>query len=87
METPSPDFVFIAVEDDGCGIADDDVKTIFDPFMTTKASGTGLGLSIVHSILDSYNGELSVDSKLGTGSIFTIKLKSAQLPSGNHVQD
>lgn len=82
MNTPSPDVVTVDIADNGCGIAENDVKTIFDPFITTKASGTGLGLSIVHSILDSYKGELNVESELGAGSIFTIKLNRAKVVPG-----
>ena len=66
--------VDIAVSDTGHGIADSDLVKLFDPFFTTKAEGTGLGLAITHGIIEQHNGMIDVFSKLGRGTIFTIKL-------------
>ncbi|MEW5909199.1 MAG: ATP-binding protein, partial [Thermodesulfobacteriota bacterium] len=72
--------VEIAVSDTGCGISEEKMKSIFDPFFTTKAKGSGLGLSIVHRILESYGYLLSVRSRVGEGSTFTIRTKRIDPP-------
>ena len=73
--------VSIIITDDGCGMPRELIQSIFDPFFTTKPTGTGLGLSIVHSILESYNSRLDVESKVGDGTSFTLKLKRIDSPS------
>ena len=65
----------IKIADDGCGMSRELIQSVFDPFFTTKSSGTGLGLSIVHRILESYNSRLDVESKIGSGTSVTFKLK------------
>ncbi len=65
----------IEVADDGCGITDNNIKSIYDPFFTTKPKGTGLGLSIVLNILKPYESWLEVESKINVGSVFMFKLK------------
>ncbi len=57
-----PDKACIEIQDAGAGIAPEILPSIFDPFFTTKPRGTGLGLSIVHSILESYDSRLTVQS-------------------------
>jgi signal transduction histidine kinase len=52
----------------------DDLGKIFDPFFTTKDEGTGLGLAITHGIIEQHKGAISAFSKLGRGTVFTIKL-------------
>ena len=71
----------IEISDNGCGIADGHMQSIFDPFFTTKSSGTGLGLSIVHSILESYDTWLDVESKVDRGTKFSFKLKRRDPPT------
>jgi signal transduction histidine kinase len=71
----------IEIADDGCGIPNEVLESVFDPFFTTKKNGTGLGLSIVHGILDSYNSQLEVKSKIDTGTTFTVKLKRIDQPT------
>ena len=68
-------FVTLSVSDDGCGIANDKLDLIFDPFYTTKppGKGTGLGLSIVHSLTSAMNGKIDVRSKLNSGTTFTLR--------------
>ncbi|MBU1043403.1 MAG: PAS domain-containing protein [Candidatus Omnitrophica bacterium] len=68
-------YVEMLFEDNGCGIKSEDVKKIFDPFFTTKrpGGGVGLGLSIVYRIVENYKGEISVDSREGQGTIFTVR--------------
>ena len=73
--------VVIKISDDGCGMSNETIKTIFNPFFTTKPNGTGLGLSIVHRILESYDSRLVVESKIDIGTIFTIKLHRIDPPT------
>ena len=66
----------IAFEDTGCGIAEEDLNRIMDPFFTTKpvGQGTGLGLSIVHQIVQQHHGSLDVSSEVGKGTRITVRL-------------
>jgi two-component system sensor histidine kinase PilS (NtrC family) len=72
-------YVTVSIADSGCGISPDIIKSIFHPFFTTKPDGTGLGLSIVHRIVESYEGRLDVESQVGRGTTFTLRLKAADL--------
>jgi len=65
------------VSDTGGGIPEEDLNKIFDPFFTTKARGTGFGLSVVLRIVKTYAGRISVDSQLGRGTTFQIRLPLA----------
>jgi len=64
----------ISMEDDGPGIAKDNLNRIFDPFFTTKAvgKGTGLGLSICYGIIEKMGGKIDVHSQVGVGTKFRI---------------
>jgi two-component system sensor kinase FixL len=64
------------VTDSGTGISPENLQKVLEPLFTTKARGMGLGLSITLAIVEKNQGKLSVESELGTGSQFTIKLKS-----------
>lgn len=68
--------VSLVVEDTGTGMSDDVIKQIFVPFFTTKDidEGTGLGLAVVHGIVSSHGGTIEVESKLGHGSRFEVRL-------------
>ncbi len=66
--------VLIAVEDNGAGIDEDNLKNIFNPFFTTKTRGTGLGLAISRKTMKDHGGDISVESVPGKGSTFTILL-------------
>ncbi len=69
--------VVAIVSDTGQGIGQDDIKRIYDPFFTTKragASGTGLGLSIAYGIIQEHSGHIGVESSLGQGTSFQIRL-------------
>jgi len=71
----------IEISDTGCGMTEKLIQSIYDPFFTTKSSGTGLGLSIVHRILESYNTWLEVESDVGKGTKFTLKLNRIDKPT------
>jgi len=66
--------ILIDVADTGKGIPKEHLGQIFDPFFTTKEKGTGFGLSVVLRIVKTYGGRISVDSVLGAGSTFHIRL-------------
>jgi len=75
------EYITIEVEDNGCGIPDENQGRIFDPFFSTrgvwgehKDNGAGLGLSICRNITTEHGGDISVKSKVNEGSVFTIKL-------------
>ena len=74
------DYLYISVEDDGIGIAKEDLNRIFDKFtqldtsFSRKNEGSGIGLSIVKSFVLLHNGEISVKSELNKGTSFLIKL-------------
>ena len=69
-------FVKIDVTDTGCGIAKENLEKVFDPFFTTKdvGKGTGLGLSVSYGIINESGGKITVDSKEGEGTTFSIYL-------------
>jgi len=68
--------VEVSIADTGCGIAEQDLKRIFDPFFTSKGvgKGTGLGLSVSHGIVVAHGGAIEVESTVGEGSTFHIYL-------------
>ncbi len=70
----SPKFVEIRIQDSGCGIAKENLEKIFDPLFTTKSKGTGLGLAVCKGIIEAHKGEISVESELNKGTVFTVKL-------------
>ncbi len=64
--------------DSGCGIPPEQINKIFDPFFSTKINGTGLGLFVSYGIIQNHNGIIEVESKLDSGTTFTIRLPSEQ---------
>ncbi len=68
------DTVVVTIEDDGCGIPEENANKIFEPLFTTKPNGTGLGLPIVNEIIAQHNGRIFVESKKGVGTKVTIEL-------------
>jgi len=71
--------VAVSIADDGVGIPEESLSHIFDPFFTTKkGAGTGLGLSITYGIVQKLGGQVSVESKVGEGTCFTVTLPTGQ---------
>lgn len=69
--------VELRVADTGCGIAAEDVDRVFEPFFTRRANGLGLGLFSCKRIVEDHGGEISVRSREGEGTCFTIRLPAA----------
>ena len=72
-----PEFVFVEITDNGCGISPENLKRIFDPFFTTKLTGRGLGLAAVLGIIRGHKGGLAVTSELNRGTTFRLLLPLA----------
>ena len=75
---PNPDWVAIAIQDNGIGIAEEDIPYLFDTFFRGKNAsniqGTGLGLPIIKRYLNLLQGNIEVQSALGEGTTFTVVL-------------
>ena len=73
-EIPAGEYSVLSVHDAGCGMDASTLSKIFDPFFTTKpkGKGTGLGLSIVHGIVQGHGAHLTVASRPGQGTTFTL---------------
>jgi len=71
------EWIRVEIADTGVGIPADKLPKIFEPFVTTKVKGTGLGLAIAHRIIKDHRGNISVRSKEGVGTVFTIDLPLA----------
>lgn len=69
---PDGNSVLLSVSDTGTGMDDEMVQKIFEPYYTNKASGTGLGLTVVYKIMKEHKGDITVESKLGEGTTFTL---------------
>jgi signal transduction histidine kinase len=80
VENAESDMVEVRVGDTGVGIPPEQLRQIFEPFFTTKEpdehghGGTGLGLSVCRQIIEQHNGRIRVESRVGKGSTFIVKL-------------
>ena len=73
-------YVKLSLKDHGVGIQPDLLKRVFDPYFTTKQKGSGLGLAVAYSIIAKHDGQLTVESRSGEGTTFTILLPASQCP-------
>lgn len=72
------DKIHLMIEDTGSGISEEHMTKIFEPYFTTKDFGSGLGLTVVYKIVKEHGGEITLDSKEGEGTAFTISLPLPQ---------
>ena len=77
------DQALVEVQDHGSGIAPEHLPRLFEPFFTTKAvgRGAGLGLAICYGIVRDHGGAIEVDSQLGRGSTFRVRLPLSSEPA------
>ncbi|MBE9506177.1 MAG: PAS domain S-box protein, partial [Chloroflexi bacterium] len=73
-------YVRLTVSDTGCGMDEETLKRVFDPFFTTRGpgEGTGMGLSVVHGVVESHEGAITVDSELHRGTTFDVYLLAVE---------
>ncbi len=69
--------ICVDVEDSGCGIAPEEIGSIFDPFYTRKPRGVGLGLALCYRIVEEHGGKIDVESRAGVGTRFSVSLPMA----------
>jgi two-component system NtrC family sensor kinase len=69
--------IIIQFKDTGCGIPEDQINKIFDPFYSTKPNGTGLGLFVSYGIIQGHHGSVEVQSKVNKGTTFIVALPAA----------
>jgi signal transduction histidine kinase len=74
VSSPGPSEVVVTVSDNGPGMSRQQLEHIFEPFFTTKTTGTGLGLAICQTLANALDAKLGVESELGRGTTFTLRL-------------
>jgi signal transduction histidine kinase len=74
----------VVIKDTGCGIAQEDLSHIFDPFFSRKPAGTGLGLCATKKILDLHGAEIIIESHVGQGTTARVRLRALKLQEGEH---
>ena len=74
IERLCEEFIRISIKDQGCGIPEDKIKKLGEPFYTTKERGTGLGLMVSFKIIEEHRGKIEVESEVGVGTTFYITL-------------
>jgi signal transduction histidine kinase len=72
-----PGMATVTIRDNGCGIPEDKLGKIFNPFYTTKQTGTGLGMGIAKKVVDSHRGKIDVSSRVGEGTELSISIPLA----------
>ena len=70
-------FIVTEFKDNGCGISEENLGKLFEPLFTTKTKGIGLGLAISTAIVEAHEGHIEVESELGKGTTFTVKLTAS----------
>ncbi len=75
--------VLLWVQDDGCGVASEDLDRMFQPFFTTKppGAGTGLGLSVCHGLVSGWGGRIEAESRWGEGTTLRVFMKATETPA------
>jgi signal transduction histidine kinase len=75
--SPEGGSVCFVISDTGNGIPEENLTKIFEPYFSTKETGTGLGLAIVQKILEIHHGTIEVESTVGEGTKFTVRIPAA----------
>jgi len=75
---PRSGWVYLSIADTGCGISEKNLDKIFEPLFTTKAKGIGLGLAVSKNLVEANRGSIEVQSEVGKGSTFTVRLPHTQ---------
>jgi signal transduction histidine kinase len=87
-EVLNPAWLAISFADTGVGIPKENLEKMFEPLFTTRGNGVGLGLAIIKALVEMHGGVIEVQSQVGKGSTFTIKLptteEKVQKPSRKH---
>ena len=86
-EQPEESVIVFSVEDNGAGIAEEDLPRIFYPFFSTKASGSGLGLAIISNLVNAHGGKIEAHSEPGQGAKFTVTFQTTDLRPERTVPD
>ena len=86
-EIPEGNYGLVTIHDNGCGMSEEQLERIFQPFYSTKGTGRGLGLTAVQCIMEDHNGFLAIDSTLGVGSTFRIGFPIAVANAESCVQE
>lgn len=73
-DTRDPDWLAISITDTGVGIPKENLEKVFEPLFTSKAKGIGLGLAITKTFVEGHGGTIEVQSEIGKGTTFTVKL-------------
>ncbi|MGA9351582.1 MAG: ATP-binding protein, partial [Anaerolineae bacterium] len=68
-------FMVAEFKDNGCGIPEENLEKIFEPLFSTKVRGIGLGLALSKKIIEAHGGSIEVESEIGKGSTFTVRLR------------
>ncbi|MBU5638966.1 PAS domain S-box protein [Geomonas sp. Red69] len=76
LSLPPGSYVRLSITDQGCGMPEDVMAKVFDPYFTTKSAGNGLGLASAYSIIARHGGHIGVESVVAQGTTFTIHLPS-----------
>lgn len=80
-------FVRVSITDSGCGIDEEIVPRVFDPFFSTKTMGSGLGLATCHSIITQHGGTILIESNLGKGTTVSFYLKASEFHQTEQVSN
>ncbi|MFA6600945.1 MAG: ATP-binding protein [Candidatus Omnitrophota bacterium] len=78
---PQNQVIEILISDTGCGIPEDRLDKVFNPFYTTRSDGVGLGLFVTKQIVHRYGGSIRVESRPGQGSLFLVRLPREEVPA------
>jgi len=71
-------FVIISVADSGCGMTEEELSRMFEPYFTTKPDGHGLGMMIINAIVRAHNGKIDIQSRKGSGTVVTVSIPRSE---------